>query len=90
MKAYKDEDIEVIEIVLNRHKYPTSFKRKVDELMNQGAFETREEAERWVEKTPITLELIYEEDYGLFAVESDAVDVGVYSPYTKQEILTEE
>lgn len=89
MKAYPTNQIESFEIILNRYSHPTSFKNKVDELMEQGAFETREEAEKWVETTPICLEMMYEKHSGLFAVESEAVESGCYSPYTKEDIETE-
>ena len=90
MKAYPIDQTEIIEVILNRHKNPISFKNKVDELMEQKAFDTREEAEKWVEETPIILELMYEKDSGLFAVESEAIDSGVYSPYSKEDIVVED
>jgi hypothetical protein len=62
----------------------------VDELMEEGAFNTREEAERWVETTPIVLEVMYEKHNGLFAVESDAIEAGIYSPYSQEEIVVED
>ena len=89
MKAYPISQTEIIEVFLNRHRNPISFKNKVDELMEEGAFDTREEAEKWVENTPIALELMYEKGYGLFAVESDAIGADVYSPYSQEEIVVE-
>lgn len=89
MKAYPIHETETIEVILNRYKNPISFKNKVDELMEQGAFDTREEAEKWVEGTPIVLELMYEKHNGLFAVESEAIDAGLYSPYSQEEIVVE-
>ena len=89
MKAYPINQTEVIEVTLNRYKNPISFKNKVDELMEEGAFDTREEAEKWVEETPIALELMYEKHNGLFAVESEAIEAGLYSPYSQEEIVVE-
>lgn len=89
MKAYPINQTEIIEVILNRHKNPISFKNKVDELMEQGAFDTREEAEKWVEETPIALELMYEKHCGLFAVESDAIGADICSPYSQEEIVVE-
>ena len=89
MKAYPIHETEVIEVILNRHKNPISFKNKVDELMEEGAFDTREEAEKWVEETPIALELMYEKHCGLFAVESEAIEAGLFSPYSQEEIVVE-
>lgn len=90
MKAYPIDQTEVIEVILNRYKNPISFKNKVDELMEQGAFDTREDAEKWVEETPIILELMYEKHSGLFAVESESIESGVYSPYSKEDIVFED
>ena len=65
---------EVIEVRLTPYKYPIAFKNKVDELLEQGAFNTKEEAEKWVMETPFVLELIYDKHSGLFAVESEALE----------------
>ena len=90
IKAYPINEVETIEIKLDRIKTPISFKNKVDELMEQGAFDTREDAEKWVEETPIVLELMYEKHSGLFAVESESIESGVFSPYTREEIEVED
>lgn len=77
---------EVLSVSLSRAHTPIAFKNKVDELMEQGAFNTREEAERWVETTPIVLEIYYEKHSGLFAVEADALEgsaESICSPYSK-------
>ena len=90
IKAYPINEVETIEIKLDRIKTPISFKNKVDELMEQDAFDTREDAEKWVEETPIVLELMYEKHSGLFAVESESIESGVFSPYTREEIEVED
>lgn len=90
IKAYPISEEEIIEVRLDRNKTPISFRNKVDELMEQGAFDTREDAEKWVEETPIVLEMIYEKHSGLFAVESEAIESGVYSPYSREEIEVED
>lgn len=73
---------EVIEI--NLRDYPKAFEAKVEELLEQGAVNSREEAEE-IASQPIQLELYYHKDNGLFAVESEAVEAsemgGLYSPY---------
>jgi hypothetical protein len=82
---------EVIEVLLTPNKYPIAYKNKVDELMEQGAFDNREEAERWVQTTPICLEIIYEKHSGLFAVESEAIESNsCYSPYSKKDVISED
>ena len=90
IKAYPINETETIEVRFDKNKTPISFREKVDELMEQGAFDTREDAEKWVEETPIVLEMIYEKHSGLFAVESEAIESGVFSPYTREEIEVED
>lgn len=88
IKVNDSNEYEYIDIILDEHKYPIAHKNKVDELMEQGCFETREEARQWVNTTPIELELYYEKDAGLFGVESEAIDScaeSLCSPYTKAE-----
>ena len=47
---------------------------------------SREEAESVIKDMEIELEIYYEKGYGLFAVESEAVESGtIYSPYSKEE-----
>ncbi len=82
---------EIVDIRLIGSAYPTAHAAKIEELVEQGAFATENEAESWLRRNPITLELIYEKDSGLFAVESEAVESGgIVSPYTKKPIVTPE
>ena len=82
---------EVIEVLLTPYRYPIAYKNKVDELMEGGAFDNREEAERWVQTNPICLEFIYEKHSGLFAVESEAIEANACtSPYSQYEIVSED
>ena len=81
---------EVIEVRLSREKTPIAFKEKLDELMEEGAFDTEKEAIEWIEKTPFVMELYYEQGQGLFLVESEAIDnCDIVSPYTKEELVEE-
>lgn len=80
---------EVIEVRLSREKTPKAFKEKLEELMEEGAFDTEKEAIEWIEKTPFVMEIYYERGSGLFLVESEALENGdIVSPYTK-ELLEE-
>lgn len=80
---------EVIEIRLSREKTPKAFKEKLEELMEEGAFNTEKEAIEWIEKNPFVMEIYYERGSGLFLVESEALENGdIVSPYTK-ELLEE-
>lgn len=84
----KNDFCETIEVKLTPGKYPVAYKAKIDELMEQGAFNNRESAERWVMENPICLELIYEKHSGLFAVESEAIESNsIVSPYSKNRIV---
>ena len=81
---------EVIEVRLSREKTPITSKNKLEELMEEGAFETEKEAIEWIEKTPFVMEMYYEKGQGLFLVESEAIDnCDIVSPYTKEELVEE-
>lgn len=69
-----------VEVILTKRGTPILFKQKIDELMAQGAFDSKTEAEAWLESTPIVLCLVYHKYGGLYAVEDDALDSTV-SPY---------
>lgn len=83
-KINDSEHYEAIIIKITKDKYPIIFNNKVEELVNQKAFNSREEAEKYVEGLEIELELYYEKEHGLFGVESDAVENGcdIISPYS--------
>ena len=81
---------EVIEVRLSREKTPIAFNEKLNELMEEGAFNTEKEAIEWIEKTPFVMEMYYEKGHGLFLVESEAIDsCDIVSPYTKEELVEE-
>ena len=84
VKLNGDNTYEPILVTLTKDKFPIAFENKVQELLEEGCFETREEAEREVSSYPIEIELYYEKGLGLFAVESGAVEshCEIYSPYT--------
>ena len=90
MKANKIGQEETISVLLTRNAFPIAFQNKLDELMEQGAFNSEEEATRWIESNPIVLEIMYEKDSGLFAVEAEAIESGsIVSPYSGEEIETD-
>lgn len=87
MKANKVGQEETIEVLLTRSTFPIAFQNKLNELMEQGAFDNEEDAIKWIESNPIVLEIMYEKDSGLFAVESEAIECGgIVSPYSGEEI----
>ena len=94
MKAIKmnnADNYESINITLSRENTPIAYQNKLDELMDCKAFDTQAEAEKWLRETPIELELYYENGYGLFGVESEAVEsTEIKSPYSGAPILDED
>ena len=87
MKANKVGQEETIGVLLTRKTFPIAFQNKLNELMEQGAFDNEEDATKWIESTPIVLEIMYEEDNGLFAVESEAIECDtLVSPYSGERI----
>lgn len=80
---------ETIDVFLSPATIPNAFERKVRCLTSGGI--SREEAERTVRATPLTLEIFYDIGRGLFAVESEAVDnIEIFNPYTGLEIPKQE
>lgn len=91
MKANKVGQEETIAVLLTRKSFPIAFQNKLNELMEQGAFNSEEEATRWIESTPIVLEIMYEKNWGLFAVESEAIESScLMSPYSGIDIECDE
>lgn len=80
---------ETINVLLTESKTPVAFKRKLDEYMANGCSE--QEARKFLLQ-PIELDLIYEPDNGLFAVEGEALSssLEIVSPYTKSPIEEDE
>lgn len=69
-------------VKLTKDKFPIAFKNKVEELVEECGV-SEEEAEKMVSEMEIELEVYYEKGYGLFAIESEAVESGtIYSPYS--------
>lgn len=87
LKLNNSENYESIHVKLSKDKTPIAFENKVSELLEQGAFDTREKAEKWVSEVEFEMEIYYHKDNGLFMVESDAVEnhADIYSPYTAEK-----
>ena len=67
-------------VTLTKDKYPIAFENKVLELIEECGM-MREQAEESIEKMEIELEVYYENGYGLFSVDSEAVTSStIYSP----------
>ena len=82
------EDVEVINVSLSPETHPKFFRAKVAEMVKLGL--TQEDAEEDVKKwmSNFEMEIYYQTNYGVFAIDSDAFEGGqrVYSPFTKTEL----
>ena len=79
---------ETIEVRLSQDKTPVAWEAKVQELIKNGM--SREDAEQAASQ-PFELELYYQADWGLFAVESESLECGdVISPYNGEPLVQPE
>lgn len=82
-KLNSAETYEPITVTLSETSNPIAYNNKIEELVEQGLFPTKEDAIKANRVIEIELELVYHKHSGLFAVESDAVESGtIYSPYS--------
>ena len=82
MKKNKAENYEGILVYLDENRTPLAFNEKLKELMEEGLFDNEDEVRNFIRKTPIELELYYHKGYGLYGVESCAVELSdIYDPY---------
>lgn len=80
-----DSEPQLIGFFLDENKHPQAYQAKLQELIDSGMSEI--DARKYIAHTPIQLELIYEVDYGFFAIEPDATECEIYnSPYSKKLI----
>lgn len=84
VKLNSAENAEIIEVRLSKEKFPIAYKNKMEELIEVSGM-TKEQAEKYLENCVIPMELVYHKEYGLFMVESEAVECAtIYSPYTSE------
>ena len=84
LRVTEDEG-DVIDVLLTPEKTPIAYNRKLHELINKSGM-TKKEAEFFL-MAPISMELFYSNDQGLFGVESEALDsIAIYNPYSGEEI----
>lgn len=82
MRLNSADSYEPITIILTKENTPIAYNNKIEELVEFGAYSSKEEAEEKNKSITIECEIYYEKSYGLFAVEADAVESGtIYSPY---------
>jgi hypothetical protein len=90
VQAYSADYIESINVVITKDRYPILYRRKIEELVEQKAYETIEDAEIDNPKFEIELELYYDKEWGLYGVESDAISSSaesICSPYTGESMI---
>lgn len=82
MKLNNPSEFEPIDVILTKEKTPIAYNNKIEELVEEGVYKTKEDAEKDNPSFFMQCELYYEKGYGTFIVESDAVECGdIYSPY---------
>lgn len=82
VKLNSAENYEPIEITISKETTPIAYNNKIQELVEQGAYLTKEDAEKEHPRFIIDCEIYYQKHSGLFAVEEGAVESGtIYSPY---------
>ena len=85
VKLNTSDNYESIKVTLSKVEYPIAYNIKIEELVEEGLYKTTEDAENDNPTIEIEMEIYYEKHYGLFAVESGAVESGtIYSPYTSE------
>lgn len=83
VKLNGGDDYEPINIILSEEKYPIAYNKKIEELVEQGAYSDVEMAKFHNPTIEIECEIYYHKHSGLFAVECGAVESGtIYSPYS--------
>lgn len=85
VKLNNYDNYESIKVTLSKGEYPIAYNNKIEELVEEGLYKTTEDAENDNPTIEIEMEIYYEKHYGLFAVESAAVESGtIYSPYSSE------
>lgn len=90
VQANSGENYESFNVVLTKNTYPIAYRAKMEEFVEQGLYDTIEDAERDYPRIEFELELYYDKHSGLFAVESEAVSSNaelICSPYTGEYML---
>lgn len=90
VQAYSADELESINVVITKDRYPIVYRRKMEELVEQGAYKTIEDAEIDNPRIEIELELYYDKDWGLYGVESEAISSSaesICSPYTGEFMI---
>ena len=90
VQANSADNYESIIVVLTKDRYPIAYRTKIEELVEQGCYDTIEDAEIDNPRIKIDLELYYDKHSGLFGVEAEAIECGaesICSPYSGEYML---
>lgn len=91
IKINDADKYESIVLYLDEEHTPIAFKNKLEEVLSQNVFDSEEEAKEWLRTTPFELEIYYEQGYGLFGVEPEAVEAEIVSsPYSGEKLCENE
>ena len=93
VKTNLSDNYESVIVKLSRESNPIAYQTKLEELVEQGCYNTIEEAEMDNEHIDIELEIYYDKHHGLFGVESGAIEScaeSIQSPYTGEYMIDSE
>lgn len=80
---------EVIQIYLDPVKHPIAYAAKKQELIKCGM--SAKEADKFILRTPLEMELYYSIDQGLFLIESEPLEfITPYNPYDGEPMISPE
>ena len=90
VQANSADNYESINIVITKDRYPIAYQAKMEELVEDGVYETIEDAEINNPRIEIELELYYDKGCGLFGVEAEAIASSaesICSPYSGDPMI---
>lgn len=90
IQANSADNYESIIVVLTKDRYPIAYRAKIEELVEQGCYDTIEDAEQDNPNFDIELEIYYDKHSGLFGVEAEVIECSaesICSPYTGEYLL---
>lgn len=83
VKLNSADTYEPIVVRIDKNVAPIAYDNKIAELVEQGCYSTKEQAEDENPYFELECEIYYEKGYGVFVVEEGAVEsCTIYSPYT--------
>lgn len=83
VRLNSSDTFEPISVRIDKNVAPIAYNNKIEELVEEGCYPTKEEAEDAHPYFELECEIYYEKGYGVFVVEEGAVESGtIYSPYT--------